>query len=114
MICLTLNAVVVQMRSQHIPQRPRELTDKFRWVHCTLRNETQFGFQFVDTYFDAGRYWTPPGDILPFSQTTWSACTNDLSVATGAAGRMVFRLMLKTVNMVFALVRTLVTDSVPN
>ncbi|KAI1783170.1 hypothetical protein LXA43DRAFT_1102884 [Ganoderma leucocontextum] len=93
-----------EIEEQRPPSPPPELQNKYRWIQCTMKNETQFDLHFLDTYFDAGRYWAAPvGTTPPFTQTTWSACNNDLSIATGAVGGSTFRLDLNGVHMGFAL-----------
>ncbi|KAI0727562.1 hypothetical protein C8Q72DRAFT_886421 [Fomitopsis betulina] len=50
-----------EVASKLIPETPKELKDKFRWVKCTIKNETQFDVLLEASHFDSGRYWTPPG-----------------------------------------------------
>ena len=89
-----------------IPEPSRELKTKFRWLQLTLKNETQFSGRPSATCFDAGRYWDAPAAIAPFTQSTWSACSGDISVATGAAGGAVFHFEFGGAQMDVALVRS--------
>ncbi|KAI0713533.1 hypothetical protein C8Q76DRAFT_796493 [Earliella scabrosa] len=77
-----------------IPSPPTDLKDKFRWVQCTVKNETQFDVLLLDTHFDSGRYWTSPGGFGSFSQMAFSACNGDHTFMTGATGGTAFRLSL--------------------
>ncbi|KAF8803222.1 hypothetical protein BYT27DRAFT_7214790 [Phlegmacium glaucopus] len=76
-----------------IPDAPKELTDKFRWLQCTVKNETQFQVLLQETYFDSGRYWDAPGTFGQFSQLVYSCC-NDDNAPTGLSGGTAFRLSL--------------------
>ncbi|KAI0295286.1 hypothetical protein BC826DRAFT_291736 [Russula brevipes] len=77
-----------------IPEPPKNLKDKFRWLQCTVKNETQFDILLMNTYFDSGRYWTAPGSFNPFEQLVFSCCNGDGSILTGATGGTAFRLWL--------------------
>jgi hypothetical protein len=76
-----------------IPDAPKELTDKYRWLQCSLKNETQFSILLLETYFDSGRYWDAPGSLGSFDQLVFSCC-NDDGVPTGVMGGTAFRLSL--------------------
>jgi hypothetical protein len=78
-----------------IPAPPRSLTQKSRWLHCVVKNKTQFRIVLQDlhTYFSSGRYWQPPSDILPFDQMIFTCCESWF----GATGGTAFRLILDPV-----------------
>ncbi|KAJ7586012.1 hypothetical protein C8J56DRAFT_940091 [Mycena floridula] len=82
-----------------IPAPPKSLTEKSRWLLCVVKNKTQFRIVLQDqhTYFDSGRYWQPPSDILPFDQMIFTCCEGDNTWFTGATGGTAFRLMLDRV-----------------
>ncbi|KIK55808.1 hypothetical protein GYMLUDRAFT_248402 [Collybiopsis luxurians FD-317 M1] len=85
--------------SQRIPDPPASLTEKSRWIQCVVRNMTQFRIVLQDhhTYFDSGRYWEPPSDILPFDQMIFTCCNGDGTFFTGATGGTSFRMILDPV-----------------
>ena len=68
--------------------------DKFRWIQCTVKNETQFDLLLHETHFDSGRYWTAPGSTGPFTQMQFSCCNGDSTILTGATGGTAFRVSL--------------------
>ncbi|CDO68902.1 hypothetical protein BN946_scf185000.g45 [Trametes cinnabarina] len=76
------------------PPPPPGLKDKWRWLQCTLKNETQFKIQLLDSYFNSGRYWDSPKDVDPFTQMVFSCCNDDGSILTGVAGGTAFRVIL--------------------
>jgi hypothetical protein len=82
-----------------IPAPPKSLTQKSRWLQCVVKNNTQFRIVLQDlhTYFNSGRYWQPPSDILPFDQMIFSCCEGDNTLFTGATGGTAFRLLLDSV-----------------
>ena len=93
----TLNDVAPRARQvakKLIPEPPKQLTDKFRWVQCTIKNETQFDLLLQGTYFDSGRYWDAPGSFGSFNQMVFSCCNGDHTVMTGVTGGTEFRLSL--------------------
>ena len=85
---------VVQIAAEHIPEPPKNLEEKFRWLHATVKNETQFNISFMHTMFDSGRYWEAPGSIDSFKQMSFSCCNGDHTVLTGVSGGNSFRLSL--------------------
>ncbi|KAI0373243.1 hypothetical protein BV20DRAFT_1050153 [Pilatotrama ljubarskyi] len=89
---------IAQVASKPIPKPASDLQEKYRWLQCTLKNETQFDIVLLDTYFDSGRYWTAPGNVNAFDQMVWSACNRDDSVFTGVAGGTGFRIMMDANN----------------
>ncbi|KAF8803225.1 hypothetical protein BYT27DRAFT_6739967 [Phlegmacium glaucopus] len=76
-----------------IPDPPKELTDKLRWLQCTLKNETQFRVLLLESYFSSGRYWDAPSTFGPFDQLVYSCCNDDYA-PTGVSGGTGFRLLL--------------------
>ncbi|KAI0373241.1 hypothetical protein BV20DRAFT_1050152 [Pilatotrama ljubarskyi] len=80
--------------AQSAPPPPPGIKDKYRWLQGTIKNETQFQIQLIDSYFDSGRYWTAPTDIAPFTQMTFSCCNSDGSFLTGVAGGTAFRIIM--------------------
>ncbi|KAL7792021.1 hypothetical protein V8C37DRAFT_381366 [Trichoderma ceciliae] len=51
------------------------LHSKDHWMHCTIRNETQFEVIYNSVYFDSGTYYeAPPRRIAKFSAGTFSVC----------------------------------------
>lgn len=82
-----------------IPAPPKSLIQKSRWLQCVVKNKTQFRIVLQDlhTYFDSGRYWQPPSDILPFDQMIFTCCEGDNTRFTGATGGTAFRLILDPV-----------------
>ncbi|KAF8799219.1 hypothetical protein BYT27DRAFT_7202377 [Phlegmacium glaucopus] len=76
-----------------IPSAPKELEDKFRWLQCSLKNETQFTVLYQATYFNSGRYWDAPHSFDPFNQLVFSCCNDDFA-PTGVTGGTTFRLSL--------------------
>lgn len=89
-----LSTEVARVARELIPSPPAGLMAKFRWLECTIKNETQFDVFLLDTHFDSGRYWTSPGGFSPFALTTFSACNGDNTFFTGATGGNAFRLTL--------------------
>ncbi|KAJ7588814.1 hypothetical protein C8J56DRAFT_50527 [Mycena floridula] len=80
-----------------IPDPDPLLTEKFRWIQCVVKNQTQFPIQVQGPpYFDSGRYWTPPTDIEPFDQMVFSCSNGDESLA-GVTGGTAFRIALDLV-----------------
>ncbi|OTB03219.1 hypothetical protein M426DRAFT_322010 [Hypoxylon sp. CI-4A] len=58
------------------------LQSKDHWMHCTVRNETQFDIVYNREYWDSGTYYQgPPQKITKFSAGTFSVCKK-----TGFAG----------------------------
>lgn len=82
-----------------IPAPPNSLTQRIRWLQCVVKNKTQFRIVLQDlhTYFDSGRYWQPPSDILPFDQMIFTCCEGDNTLFTGATGGTAFRIILDPV-----------------
>ncbi|KAF7969296.1 hypothetical protein HWV62_22427 [Athelia sp. TMB] len=83
-----------QVAAELIPAPPTELKEKFRWLQCTIKNETQFDVLLQGTYFDSGRYWTAPGSFSSFAQMVFSCCNGDHTVMTGATGGTALRVSL--------------------
>jgi len=80
-----------------IPDPDPLLTEKFRWIQCVVKNQTQFPIQVQGPpYLDSGRYWTPPTDVERFDQMVFSCCNGDYSMA-GATGGTAFRITLDPV-----------------
>ena len=77
-----------------IPDAPKDLKDKFRWLQCTIKNETQFDLLLQGTYFDSGRYWDAPGGFGQFEQHVFTCCNGDHTILTGATGGTAFSLSL--------------------
>ncbi|KAK3367940.1 hypothetical protein B0H63DRAFT_529646 [Podospora didyma] len=82
--------------SQLIPEVPATLKEKYRWIQCTVRNETEFDILLQGTYFDSGKYWDPPSNIKPFEQMAFAGSNGDHTVLTGVSGGTSFRLSLDT------------------
>jgi len=82
---------VVSKSTTSVPNA--ELSEKHRSMECTIKNGTQFTIVLKDTYLDTGRYSTPPGDIPPFEQRTFSICNRD-NEWTGATGGNTFSIMV--------------------
>jgi hypothetical protein len=82
-----------QVDDMPIPAPPKELTDKFRWLQCTVKNETQFQVFLLDTYLQSGRYWNAPSDFGQFDQLVYCCCSDDYA-PTGVSGGTAFRLRL--------------------
>ncbi|KAJ7585909.1 hypothetical protein C8J56DRAFT_787977, partial [Mycena floridula] len=73
------------------------LTERPSWIHCVVKNQTQFPIQVQGPpYLHSGRYWTPPTDIKPFDQMVFSCCNKD-EVAEGATGGTAFRITLDAI-----------------
>ncbi|GJE99082.1 hypothetical protein PsYK624_153230 [Phanerochaete sordida] len=85
---------VGKVAAEIIPDPPKTLQDKHRWVQCTIKNETQFDLLLENTYFDSGRYWTAPGGFSGFQQMVFSGCNGDGTVLTGVSGGCAFRISL--------------------
>lgn len=77
-----------------IPTPPSGLTDKHRWIQCTVKNQTQFDIVLNGTYFDSGKYWDAPGNIPPFAQMAFSCCNGDNTILTGVSGGNQFQVMV--------------------
>ncbi|KAI0713532.1 hypothetical protein C8Q76DRAFT_693423 [Earliella scabrosa] len=95
--CFCLTGVVLARQIDKVVQEPipdpsTELMDQYRWIQCTLKNETQFDVLPLDTYMDSGRYWAAPDRLAPFTQMTFSAC--DQGIFSGATGGTAFRVWL--------------------
>lgn len=89
-----LAAKIGEVAQKIIPDAPKDLKDKYRWIQCTVKNETQFDLLLEGTYFDSGRYWTAPGSIGNFDQLVFSCCNGDNSILTGVSGGNALRLSL--------------------
>ncbi|KAG9008764.1 hypothetical protein FRB94_012988 [Tulasnella sp. JGI-2019a] len=86
---------IFRLSKQPVPPAPPELQTKARWIHCTVRNETQFQLAPVSTYFYSGRFWDAPRSMTPTSLMVFTACNKDWSVATGVSGGTAFQLILQ-------------------
>ncbi|CDO68907.1 hypothetical protein BN946_scf185000.g50 [Trametes cinnabarina] len=83
------------LAAQGTPPPLNDLKNKFRWLQCTLKNETQFDVLLTDTYFESGRYWEwPHGSMGEFEQTIFSCTNDDHTVLTGVAGGTAFRIVI--------------------
>ncbi|KIK55809.1 hypothetical protein GYMLUDRAFT_87492 [Collybiopsis luxurians FD-317 M1] len=85
------------LKRKPIPHPPRELTEKFRWIQCVVKNQTQFQILLQDTYFNSGKYWQPPTAIDPFDQMIFSCCNGDETIGTGVTGGTAFQVILDAV-----------------
>ena len=66
-----------------------------REVSVTFYNQTQFEVIYSgSSYFDSGRFDTPPTNVQPFSTMTFSGCSKDDSILTGVSGGACFQLQL--------------------
>lgn len=83
-----------QVTRELIPKPPTDLQNKYRWLQCTVKNETQFDALLLESYHDSGRYWTAPGSISPFSQLVFSCCNGDNTFLTGTSGGTAFRVSI--------------------
>jgi hypothetical protein len=85
----------IQTMLSIIPKAADELTDKHRWMTLTVRNETQFPIIYTGGhYWGSGRFWDTPEDVKPFSSETFSVCSKDGSIATGATGGVRYQLRM--------------------
>ncbi|KAH9923435.1 uncharacterized protein BXZ73DRAFT_103873 [Epithele typhae] len=84
---------IAEVANKLIPRPPTELMNRFRWIQCTVKNETQFALLVQESYFSSGRYFTPPGSTRAFDQLVFSGCNRDFS-PTGVTGGTAFRLSL--------------------
>ncbi|KAI0295281.1 hypothetical protein BC826DRAFT_968528 [Russula brevipes] len=89
-----LVAKISEVAGKIIPAPPKDLTEKFRWIQCTIKNESQFDVLLMNTYFDSGRYWDAPGSFNQFDQSVFSCCNGDSTILTGVSGGTAFRISL--------------------
>ncbi|OJJ22334.1 hypothetical protein BKI52_06525 [marine bacterium AO1-C] len=82
------------MVKSFIPDSPKDLKDKHRWMTVTIINETQYNIVFEESYFDSGRFWTPPTNTPAFKSMTFSGCNKDGSILTGVSGGALFQLQM--------------------
>ena len=71
-----------------IPEPPTELTAKYRWVQCTIKNETQFPITLLSgAYLPSDTFWpAQPGDCAPFDQLVFSTYNDDRTNPAQANG----------------------------
>lgn len=93
---LTVVVVSVQVAGLVTPSPPAGLTDKHRWMQCTVMNETQFPLVYQGTYYSSGKYWTAPCSMASFQEIVFSVCNGDGTFLTGATGGTAFNLVLDT------------------
>lgn len=94
----TVLIISLQVSAEVTPPPPAGLTDKYRWMQCTLKNETQFPLVYKGTYSSSGKYWTAPGSVAVFQQLVFSVCNGDGTIWTGATGGTGFSLVLDSNN----------------
>lgn len=82
---LTIRIFSLQVEALPVPIPPAGLTDKYRWIQCRIKNETQFPLLLQQTYFGSGRYWTSPGSTSSFSMAVFSGCNGDGTIWTGVS-----------------------------
>ncbi|MGF1698734.1 hypothetical protein L4D09_00140 [Photobacterium makurazakiensis] len=80
--------------SNLIPDTPKDLEDKHRWVTVTVFNQTQYALVYKNSYFDSGKFWTAPTNVEPFEEMSFSGCDKDGSFLTGVSGGTTFTLQM--------------------
>jgi hypothetical protein len=84
-------AEAVGSMSALIPDTPKELTEKARWMTLTVFNQSQYQLVYDGgSYFNSGRMWKAPTTVPPFSQMTCSMSNADNSFFTGVSGGLLF------------------------
>ncbi|KAG8822069.1 hypothetical protein FRC17_009663, partial [Serendipita sp. 399] len=92
------------LSQQPSPGKDSELEQAARWIHCNVRNETQFPIIPTGHYFGSGRYEKSPSYINSFSMMSFSGRNKSGSIMTGISAGASYQIVLEdNVRVYFAL-----------
>lgn len=102
----------IQAKDKEPKDPPSNVTDKYRWLQCTVRNATDFPILAQSTYWSSGRYEGNPGRVDAFEIGTFSACNGDNTVMTGVSGGQSYKIEVdETHSFEFSIVSLTSADS---